>query len=137
MAAENINIQTMNSSLQFKLKWLLPIVIFGSTLFIAIGFFFTIMSFMQSADAYQAGVAAAQKNIAVINLIGEPMEPAGYFTGSITVHNSNGSADIAISIKGSKGTGTIYVKGEKKLDIWNYSFMVFRSNSDNSLIELQ
>lgn len=65
------------------------------------------------------------------------MQPASYFTGSIEVSNSNGSADIAISIKGPKGAGTIYVKGEKKFDIWNYSTIMFRSDNGNSLIDLQ
>ncbi|UXM95635.1 cytochrome c oxidase assembly factor 1 family protein [Bartonella sp. HY329] len=134
---DNINSQKKRGWLRRNLKWVLPISIVGGiAVFVSI-LFFTITGFMRSADAYQVGVAAAQKNAAVIELIGEPMQPASYFTGSVSVSNSNGNADIAISIKGPKGSGTIYVEAEKKFDVWNYSSIKFHPDGSNTLIDLQ
>ncbi|WP_264536833.1 cytochrome c oxidase assembly factor 1 family protein [Flavobacterium sp. N1736] len=103
-------------------KWFVPtgclslLVLFG--LFIA-GIFFGVTSIMKDSDAYKGAMTAVQHNKVVIEKLGNPIESDGMVSGSINVSNDTGNCDIQIPIKGSKGTGTLFVVATKR-GSWKY-----------------
>lgn len=104
-------------------KWLIPtgclsiLVLFG--LFIA-GIFFGVTSIMKDSDAYKGAMTEAQNNKLVIEKLGNKIESDGMVSGSINVSNNTGNCDIQIPIKGSKGTGTLFVVATKR-GKWKYN----------------
>jgi len=104
-------------------KWFVPtgclslLVLFG--LFIA-GIFFGVTSMMKESDAYKGAMTEVQHNKEVIEKLGSPIESEGMTSGSINVSGEKGNCDMQIPIKGSKGTGVLFVVAEKRGD-WKYN----------------
>lgn len=104
-------------------KWFVPtgclslIIIAGA--FVAT-LFFGITSIMKDSDAYKGAMTEVQQNKLVKEKLGEPIESDGMVSGSINVNNDAGNCDIQIPIKGSKGTGTVFVVATKR-GKWKYS----------------
>ena len=61
----------------------------------------------------------AQHNKLVIEKLGPKIESDGMVSGSINVSNATGNCDIQIPIKGSKGTGILFVVATKR-GKWKY-----------------
>ena len=78
---------------------------------------------MKKAEPYQEALRRAQENPAVIAVLGEPVEEGFLMSGSISVDGSSGEADLAFPISGPQGSGTVYVIGEKRAGLWEYSTM--------------
>ncbi|MEO7977129.1 cytochrome c oxidase assembly factor Coa1 family protein [Flavobacterium sp.] len=119
-------------------KWFVPtgclslLVLFG--LFIA-GIFFGVTSMIKESDAYKGAMTEVQHNKVVIEKLGSPIESDGMTSGSINVNGEKGNCDIQIPIKGSKGTGVLFVVAEKKVN-WKYSVMSVYVNSTKEEIDL-
>jgi len=119
-------------------KWFVPtgclsiLVLFG--LFIA-GIFFGVTSIMKDSDAYKGSMTAAQHNKIVIEKLGNPIESDGMVSGSINVNNDTGNCDIQIPIKGSKGTGTLFVVATKR-GKWKYEELAVYIKATEEEIDL-
>jgi len=119
-------------------KWFVPtgclsiLVLFG--LFIA-GIFFGVTSIMKDSDAYKGAMTAAQHNKIVIEKLGNPIESDGMVSGSINVNNDTGNCDIQIPIKGSKGTGTLFVVATKR-GKWKYEELAVYIKATEEEIDL-
>lgn len=136
MVTGTVNVQKPVGWLRRNLKWVLPVaIICGILIFISM-LFLIIMSIMRSSDAYQTGLLAAKNNAQLIELIGEPIESGWFITGSVQISGSSGSADILIPISGPKGSGTVHVVGEKKLDVWRFIRINFQDDSGYKYIDL-
>jgi hypothetical protein len=104
-------------------KWFIPtgcvsiLVLIG--LFIS-AIFFGVTSMMENSDAYQGAMNVAQHNQVVIDRLGKPIEADGMTSGSINVSGNSGNCNLEIPIKGSKGTGILFVVATKKVK-WKYS----------------
>nr|WP_315220712.1 cytochrome c oxidase assembly factor Coa1 family protein [uncultured Flavobacterium sp.] len=104
-------------------KWFVPtgcvsiLVLIG--LFIS-AIFFGVTSMMENSDAYQGAMNTAQHNQLVIDKLGKPIEADGMTSGSINVSGNTGNCNLEIPIKGSKGTGILFVVATKKVK-WKYS----------------
>lgn len=72
----------------------------------------------------------------MIELLGEPVEASGIMQGSINLSNNEGTANIAIPIKGPNGKGKVYVVGEKRNDTWTYSELEVRIEENSEVINL-
>jgi len=119
-------------------KWFVPtgclslLVLFG--LFIA-GIFFGVTSMIKESDAYKGAITEVQHNKAVIEKLGSPIETDGMTSGSINVSGSTGNCDLQIPIKGSKGTGVLFVVAVKRGD-WKYSEMAVYVDETKEEIDL-
>jgi hypothetical protein len=119
-------------------KWFVPtgclglLVLFG--LFIG-GIFFGVTSMMKESDAYKGAMTEVQHNKLVIEKLGSSIESDGMTSGSINVSGNAGNCDLQIPIKGSKGTGTVFVVAEKRGD-WKYSQMSVYVNATKEEIDL-
>jgi hypothetical protein len=108
---------------------ILIVVFFGSLIF-------GITSMMTDSQAYQDAMAAAQKNEALIELLGEPIEPNGVNGGSWNISNGIKSAELTIPIKGPNGEATIFVVGEGINDSWTYQTMEVHIEDSREIIDL-
>jgi len=101
--------------------------LFGVGLFA--GIFFFVMSLMKSNGAYQGAVEKARKNPEVVAILGEPIEPGTFTTGSINTHNDSGRANLSIPLSGPKGSGTVRVIAEMQLGVWKFKQLEFVSGA--------
>ena len=76
------------------------------------------MSAMKQSEVYVTAVERARQSPAVVEALGEPLEPAWYLSGNVNVSRSSGNADLAIPVRGPKGKGTIYAVGKKSAGRW-------------------
>lgn len=119
-------------------KWFVPtgclglLVLFG--LFIG-GIFFGVTSMMKESDAYKGAMTEVQHNKLVIEKLGSSIESDGMTSGSINVSGNAGNCDLQIPIKGSKGTGTVFVVAEKRGG-WKYSEMAVYIDATKEEIDL-
>jgi len=121
-------------------KWAVPtggcliILILGVVFFASI--FVGVTSMMTDSQAYQDSMEAAQKNEALIELIGEPIETNGMNGGSLNYNNGVKSAELNIPIKGPNGEATIFVVGEGINDNWTYQTMEVHIEGSREIIDL-
>lgn len=92
---------------------------------------------LKSSEPYQHGVQIAANDPRVIAELGAPVKPGWLFGGSIQVSGSSGSADLNISLQGSKRKGTLYVVAKKSGGQWNYEVLELRSEGQPDLDLLQ
>ena len=105
--------------------WVLPV---GGCLTIILLFvfgvgaiFFGVSKAITSSAPYEYAVEQASNHPEVIAALGENIETNGIMQGNISLENSDGGrVDISIPIKGSKGKGSVVVKGEKTEGTWYY-----------------
>lgn len=121
-------------------KWVVPtggcltiIILFIAFIGAAV---FGVTKVISGTEPYQDGLAQAQSNAQVIELLGEPIETNGIMQGSINFSNNNGDANIRIPIKGPKGEGDIYVVGEKLNGTWTYSELEVHIDQNSEVINL-
>ncbi len=69
---------------------------------------------MKSNTPYADSIAAAQNSPTAVAALGEPIEPGFFPTGNISLNNGEGTVDFQIGVSGPKGTGKIFVKGNKE-----------------------
>ena len=120
--------------------WVVPV---GGCLTIIILFFvflgsviFGVSTALSSSTPYQDAVAKAQEDEYLIETLGEPIETNGIMQGSIQLENENGTANISIPIKGSKGEATVYLTGAKNEGEWTYSELYVVLEDTNETVDL-
>lgn len=105
-------------------KWFVPVSgCLGIILFFVLGIgalFFGVTSMLSESTPAQYAIELASKNEKVIGFLGTSIEKEGFPTGKISTGNSTGKADLVIKIKGSKGSGTLFIKAEKRYEEWVY-----------------
>lgn len=58
------------------------------------------------------------------------------FSGNISVSNNTGEANIFVPIKGTKGSGTAIIVGQKEFDKWNYEKIAVQVDDTGEVIEI-
>jgi hypothetical protein len=81
---------------------------------------------LKSSDAYTASLAAARASAAVREDFGEPLTPSWWVSGSVSVENDSGSADLEYRIAGPKAQGSVAVRGIRIGDVWSYKVLSVR-----------
>lgn len=79
---------------------------------------------MRTSTPYREAVARAQSDPRVLELLGSPVQPGYWFSGSINSQNRDGNATFDIPISGPKGKATLRVVGVKQRGRWTYSEMI-------------
>lgn len=112
--------------LQRNTKWIvLGAVLLALAMLAAFitGILFFVAGLMRSSDVYKEALARAQAHPAVIERLGQPIEPGFFTSGTINVENDRGDADLSIPIHGPKGEATIRVVARKDGGPWQYESM--------------
>lgn len=92
------------------------IAIIGLTL----GIISIVFGTMKSSDVYQQAVEAAQTNPDVITALGEPIEPKWWVSGSVSLNNDSGTADLSIPLQGTHNSGTLHAAADKSGGVWQF-----------------
>ena len=82
--------------------------------------YFGVTNFFKNSSPYEHAVEQAKRNTEVIAELGDSIETVGMMNGSVSIQNDSGSAIFNISLKGSKGKGTLYVVAERFDGEWVY-----------------
>lgn len=106
----------------------IPVLACGGCLTISL---FGLSTLVKSSEPYQSALKSAQENEQVIAELGEPIEPGFMFQGNINFNNGDGKADFNFPVSGPNGSGTLYVKAEKKGGSWRYEKMKFEPNDES------
>jgi hypothetical protein len=76
-----------------------------------------VTAFIKHSEPYQMAIARLQTNAEAISALGTPIT-AGTPTGRIETSGPTGMADLAFSVEGPKGKGTVYLHATKDLGTW-------------------
>lgn len=93
-------------------------------------------SLMSSSVPVRHAMELAQADPAVVAALGKPLETGMTFSGSLHTENANGSADLRIPVTGPKGSGQLYVKGDRQADRWSYSLIEMAIDASGQRIDL-
>jgi dipeptidase len=119
-------------------KWFVPtgclsiiaiIVLFVSVIILGVS------SMMKNSDAYKEAMNAAQHNKQVTEKLGALLEKDGMISGNINVSDNTGNCNLEIPIKGSKGTGVLFVVAHKKVK-WKFDELSVYINATDEEIDL-
>ncbi|WP_369938385.1 cytochrome c oxidase assembly factor Coa1 family protein [Xanthomonas tesorieronis] len=105
-------------------KWAVPLValLLGAMLLASIAVFVLgIARVTKSSEPYRIGVAGAKVDQRVVAALGEPIEDGIMPSGSISTSNGTGSANLSVSLHGSRGNGTLYIEAERHAGEWQYT----------------
>jgi hypothetical protein len=94
-----------------------------------------VFSALKSSDVYKTAVARAKADARVQRALGPDIHEGLFPTGKTNVTGASGEADLAISISGGKGKGTIYVVATKSAGDWEYSKLSVKTD-DGQTIDL-
>lgn len=120
-------------------KWLVPILVLLVLLVIAScgGFFYAVFSMIKNVEPYQRSVELVQRNAEVRAELGTPIEIGFMPSGSVNLSGASGTADLAFSVSGPKGGGTVYVVATKSAGQWSYDTMVCEIDATGERIDLR
>lgn len=117
---------TSQTWLQKNTKWIVLIAVLLGLLFLGLFIAAVVMlavATMRSSDVYKEALARAQADPQVMAMVGSPVEPGIFTSGSISVENRSGEAELHIPIHGPKGEATIDVVARKRDGVWIYERM--------------
>ena len=81
---------------------------------------FGVTKLFTNSVPYEYALEKASSDPTVINYLGTDIENDGIMQGNISLSNDSGKAALTIPIKGSKGKGSVTIKGEKTDGEWVY-----------------
>jgi hypothetical protein len=102
-----------------------------------IGTFSLIEYLFVSSDMYKEAMARAARSGAVSEAIGLPLTGAGFIAGSL--HGSggaSGSGDLNIPVRGSRGSGRLYVEAEMHAGQWTLRLLTFEAGATKKRYDL-
>ncbi|QWP77751.1 hypothetical protein J5226_04875 [Lysobacter sp. K5869] len=124
-------------------KWFVPtgcltVLLLGAlVLFGLIGLGIKGMSgLMSGSEPVRHAMQLAKDNPEVTAALGQPLETGMGFQGSLRTDNDRGSADLSLPLKGPKGSGRLYVKGEREADRWTYRLIEVAIDGSERRIDL-
>lgn len=82
-------------------------------------------------------LAAAQASPAVKQALGEPMEMGFMMSGTISVNDDRGQADVSYPIHGPRGKGRVKLVGELEDGRWVYSVLEAQIQGQPAPIDLR
>jgi hypothetical protein len=103
---------------------------------IIFGIVMAAMGTIKTTAPYQQGVALAQHHPAVIEALGNPVEPGWFLSGNINTSGSSGDADFSVPLQGPEGEGTLYIKATREAGEWTLTKAEVRPDDGGERIDL-
>jgi hypothetical protein len=116
--------------------WLIPTGCLSLTVLFVLfvgGIMLAVFGALKSTDVYQTAVTRAKADIRVRVALGNDVREGILVSGNTNITGGSGQADLSIPISGSKGKGTIYVVATKSAGEWNYSRLVVKTESGETI----
>jgi hypothetical protein len=125
---------------QKRSKRTIILLVAGVLLLVALfvgGLLTIIFGALKSSEPYQHAVQTATNDPRVIAELGAPVKTSWLLSGSIQTSNSSGSADLTITLQGTRNKGTLYVVAKKSEGRWSYQTLELRADGQPDLDLLQ
>ena len=120
-------------------KWFVPLGCGGALLVFA-AFAATIVGFVfwliRSNNAYVEALERARTFPAVIEALGDPVEPGFWVSGKINTSGPSGEADLMFPITGPRGRGTVYLEATKAGGVWDFERLEVEIEESGERIDL-
>ncbi len=92
---------------------------------------------LKNSPAYKMALEKVQNDPAVIEQLGEPIEPASFIpTGEFNDSGDSGSANLNFKVKGPKGTATVNVVARKIGGQWGLTSLTIVIDATNERLQL-
>jgi cytochrome oxidase complex assembly protein 1 len=98
-----------------------------------VAFVFTLM---KSGEPYKHAMEVVQRDSRAQQKLGSPIKPGWFVTGSENTTPTSGNADIAIPVRGSAHSGTVYVVAKKSAGEWSYERLELQVDGENERVSL-
>lgn len=95
-----------------------------------------VFSMFRSSDVYEEALVLAQSDPAVQAELGTPVEPGWMILGNMETTNGSGTADLTIPLSGPDGSGTMYLKAEKRAGQWTFTHLSVNIDDSAETINL-
>lgn len=122
-------------------KWAVPV---GCLSFVIIfiglivgGAFWGFSKITSDSDVTKHAISIINHNPEVQQKLGTNIVTDGMFSGSLSVSNDTGDADISVPIKGTKGTGKAIIVAEKEFNKWNYEKIAVQIDETGEVITIE
>ena len=117
----------------------------AAKLVVAIGFvlaavssaFYATSAALKSHEVVQQALRRASSNATVVEMLGTPLEPGWFVSGSITTQALFGDADVVVPISGPKRGGTLYATARRTNGRWEYLLLNVAVDGRSSVIDLR
>lgn len=83
---------------------------------------------VKSTDVYKGAVRKVQQDPRVVAALGEPVKPGFIVTGSVSVKNQNGTANMNFPVHGPKDKADVHVEATLDAEGWHYSTLTVIPN---------
>ncbi|WP_350289796.1 cytochrome c oxidase assembly factor Coa1 family protein [uncultured Croceitalea sp.] len=105
-------------------KWVVPVggcftLIIGAIIVFS-SLYFGISNIMEESQPYEYALELLNKDEALLEVLGSPIEKDGMFQGNISWTNGNKIAKIIVPIAGPKGEGKLYIDASGQGEDWIY-----------------
>lgn len=116
-------------------KWAIALPVLAIVTFIG-ALAFGVLHLLKSSAPYRDGLALAQSSPAALAVLGQPIEPAIYLTGTIKVSDHTGRANLSIPLHGSKASGTLVIVATRSADQWHIDRLFLTLRETDRRIDL-
>jgi hypothetical protein len=101
-------------------------VVFIAGILLVVGLVYSIFGLMKNSDAYKMSVSRVILDPQVVEVMGEPITPGWFVTGSIELKNNGGKAKFSIPLSGPKCSGRAVSRAVKTGEVWDVYLLVVR-----------
>jgi hypothetical protein len=102
-------------------------------LFVAMVFF--VIHAIRHSDVYQLSAATVKASSLAAEELGTPIT-TGFPMGSVHMSGPRGKADISFSVKGPKGSGTVFIDADMDMGKWTIHRVVLQNDQTGRRIDL-
>ncbi len=97
----------------------------------------TVFTVIKESEPYKIGLQRAQQSPQLKEALGEPIKDNWWVSGETEMSNGEADCKLQIPILGPKGTGTVYVDGEKHAGgDWQFSRLTAKPDNGGQEIDL-
>ena len=107
-------------------KWIIPLgclaMLLAGGVFVA-SILWIVMASIRSSAPYASSFQTATADCELQQILGTPIEPGWFISGSINVTGPAGEAQLSIPLKGPQSSAKMYVNATKSAGRWSYELM--------------
>ena len=109
-------------------KILTGMTVFGTFGLYVLSLVIAVSYIMSQSDVYKMAITEAEHSQCVANIIGKPVTPGWFVSGSIQESNDEGVADLSIPLKGPMGSADLSVSAVRTAKIWTMNELTLTKN---------
>ena len=95
------------------------------------GFIFTVFGALKGIEPYQMALERVQNSPRAKQLLGEPIRDGWVVSGSFSVQNDTGDADITFAVSGSKDSGNVHVIANRAGGKWTITNLTLDTKNES------